>query len=193
MIHLFPWVWGKVEDQHWEEGDADAGDNQVHLALIIRSCSWDDWKSIGVQLHTLRLVHYMQSKDKEYDQSSANSRCRKEFCDEASKKRQCRDKVPERRHNQWGVLDIGFLKMLQSFSFVVWSDLTWEPICNDTLSLVNCPTRWPLHCQMKYSAAMYYAELEFDSISIRFQPCAAQSVIGRASHCFGVRRWSGRF
>ena len=115
-------------------------------------------------VHTLRLVHCMQSKDKEYDQSSANSRCRKEFCDEASKKRQCRDKVPERRHNQWGVLDIGFLKMLQSFSFVVWSDLTWEPICNNTLSLVNCPTRWPLHCQMKYSSAMYYAELEFDSI-----------------------------
>ena len=34
---------------------------------------------------------------------------------------------------------------------------------------------------MKYSAAMYYAELEFDSISIRFQPCAAQSVIGQVT------------
>ena len=30
-INLFPGVGGQVEDQHREEGDAHAGDDQIHL------------------------------------------------------------------------------------------------------------------------------------------------------------------
>ena len=32
--NLFPGVGGQVEDQHREEGDAHAGDDQIHLQTI---------------------------------------------------------------------------------------------------------------------------------------------------------------
>ena len=31
--HLFPAVWGQVEDKNSEEGDAHAGDDQVYLVV----------------------------------------------------------------------------------------------------------------------------------------------------------------
>ena len=33
--HLFPAVWGQVEDEDCEEGDAHAGDDQVHLVVVV--------------------------------------------------------------------------------------------------------------------------------------------------------------